>query len=222
MKSVCLMLGVLCLLGAVSSAEEALTPVSKDALHFRLEVGVRPGHIITGWLDTRGDGGESFDSVVLDADGDGKVETVTTFGKVTDYRTKAEIYNPQVVVEREDAKWVLDLRYSRFQKTADGTHTYIRWSVTKGGFYAWFINGKTMFHATAEAAAKAKPLRMGPPFHFETTTSTQGTKGLVNIGLKDANGCTMRLARLDKGEVRPQVRLIQNGEQRFEEHAAYG
>ena len=48
MKSVCLMLGVLCLFAAVSSAEEALTPESNNALHFRLEVGVRPGHIVTG------------------------------------------------------------------------------------------------------------------------------------------------------------------------------
>ena len=44
---------------------------------------------------------------------------------------------------------------------------------------------------------------MGPPFHFQTGTRMRGREALVNIGLKDANGCTLRLARVNRAIVAP-------------------
>ncbi|MCP3859722.1 MAG: hypothetical protein GY704_08730, partial [Phycisphaeraceae bacterium] len=78
------------------------------------------------------------------------------------------------------------------------------------------------FHTTAKAAAAAKSIRMGPPFHFKTGTRTRGREALVTVGLKDVQGSTLRLARIGKGQVRPKVEMTQDGAQRFEAWATYG
>jgi hypothetical protein len=224
---VLLSLGTLCLLASLAPAEEALVPVSPNAVHFRLEVGLEPGHVVAGWLDVRGESGTEFDAAVLDLDADGEPETVQPFGMVKDYRTQKNVRHPKIAIERDGVKWELDLRYSGLVPSQPRLNTYIRWSATKGDLYAWFINGRVLFHATAEAAAKAKPVRLGPPFHFEVGTRQRGAQALARVGLKDANGCTMRLARqrTERGNVRElkiKVRLTQDGETRYETWASYG
>jgi len=227
MKPLLITLGIVCLLaGPALAGDEAVKtyePLSPKALHFRLEVGVEAGHVVTGWLDTRSDGGDGHDSFVLDLDGDGKAETVRTFPRVQDYRTKEMVYHPQIRVPHEGGEWMVDLRYSRFQPAGEtARQASIRWSVTKGDFYAWFINGRVRFHTTAEAAAAAKPIRLGPPFHFQTGARTRGREALVTVGLKDAHGGTLRLARIGKGQLRPRITLTQAGEKRHEAWATYG
>jgi len=224
MRALCITLGALCLLSATVSAGDVLAPRSKEAIHFRLEVGVEPGHIVAGWLDTRGESKDGFDCAVLDLDEDGTAETVQMFPMVKDPRTGIEVPHQKVTVRHEDADWELDLRYSRFQP-AEGTtsaQAHIRWSVRKDEFYAWFINGRVTFHTTAAAAADAAPVRMGPPFTFQTGSRTRGPDALVQVGLKDSNGCTMRLARVAGTERKIRVHLFEGKESRFETWAAYG
>jgi hypothetical protein len=223
MKLLSITLGIVCLASAARAAEERLEPRSPEAIHFRLEIGVKPGHVVAGWLDTRGEAGEGFDSAVLDLDGDGRAETVQTFPEMRDYRTETMMPHPQVVVEHEGGRWQLDLRYSRFRPAGEtAREATIRWVLTKGDFYAWFINGRATFHTTAEAASAAEPIRMGPPFRFQTGTRTRGRQALVTVGLKDVNGGTLRMAKIGRGELRPHVEIIDDGETRYEAWARYG
>ncbi len=72
------------------------------------------------------------------------------------------------------------------------------------------------------AAAAAEPIRMGPPFHFDTGSRTRGREGLVTVGLKDANGCTLRLARKNGQIVQPTLKLLTGGSEVAQAQASYG
>jgi hypothetical protein len=166
--------------------EKAAAPAAEQALHFRIDAGVKPGNVVAGYLDESGGPGKGFDRVSLDLDGDGTYETVQAAGTVQDYRTKKPVPKPTVTIERDGAKWVLDL-YSlgRSRPVArDGkAMTYAHWSVTSGDLYAWFINGRVTLYTDAESAKAGKAIRLGPPFKFDTGTSMRGPDAMVRVGL---------------------------------------
>ena len=63
---------------------------------------------------------------------------------------------------------------------------------------------------------------MGPPFRFDTGTRTRGRQGLVSVGLKDANGSALRLARKDGQIVQPTLKLFTDGAEVLQTQASYG
>ncbi|MEN8151582.1 MAG: hypothetical protein ABFS86_17335 [Planctomycetota bacterium] len=220
--TVCLLLAVA---AVTAGGEPPPEPVSKLELHFRIEVGVEPGHVVAGYLDESKGTGKGFDRIALDLDGDGEYETVQEAATQKDYRTQKTIPKPQVTIEREGATWILDL-YSigRVRPVVrDGkVQTYAHWSVTSGELYAWFINGRVTLHADAAKAKAGKPIRLGPPFRFETGSGKQGPDATVRVGLKDSQGFTMRLARKDKAQQQIRVRLAGVGQPLIDTHAPYG
>jgi hypothetical protein len=223
MRGFALAAGLLLLLAPTALADEAPQPTSENAIYLRLMVGIETPKLVTGFMDESKGTGTGYDIALLDLDGDGSPETRQVFGTYQVPRTERTAPDPKIRITHEDCEFVLDLRYSRFTPVKGVAATYIRWSVTKGsGFYAWFINGRVNFFTSAEEAAKADPIKMGPPFHFETGTRTRGREGLVTIGLKDANGCTLRLARKDGKQVAPQIKLMQDGEEVYQTQASYG
>lgn len=222
--TVCLLLAVV----AVTTGEEPPpetkpAPAVEKALHFRIEAGVRPGHIVAGRIEKSGDQG--YDRILLDLDGDGTCETVQDAPQQQDYRTKKMYPKPAVTIEREGAKWVLDL-YSLGRVRAapkDGKLvTYAHWSVTNDDLHAWFINGRVTLYADAKTASEAKTIRLGPPFKFDTGTSMQGPNAMVRVGLKDGNGFTMRLARKGQEQAKIRVQLTAGEKQFVDTHATYG
>ncbi len=226
MRGLALTAGILCLLatGAIAdSAVQPVQPVSDNAVYLRLEVGIEKPILITGFLDESKGTGEGYDVAFLDLDGDGILETRQEFGTWEMPRTKEKRPDPKVRISHEGCDWVLDLRYSRFTVQDGVAPVSIRWTVTRGEeFYAWFINGRVNFFADPKAAAEADPIRLGPPFHFKTGTRTRGRQGLVTVGLKDANGCTLRLARTNGKTVQPTLKLLSEGSEVLQTQASYG
>jgi hypothetical protein len=227
MKRTILITGLVLVLAmsATAADEASRTPVSEQPLHFRLEAGVTPGHIVTGWLDESKGTGKGYDCVALDRDGDGVFETKEMFPTQPHRQTKKPIPKPTVTVEQDGATWALDL-YSIGQRrpsTAGGkVNCYIRWSVTKGDFYAWFINGRVNLYADAARAKTEKTIRLGPPFRFDTGATTRGPSALLRVGLKDGNGCTMRLARMGKPYRYIDVILKAGEKEALNTHPPYG
>jgi len=220
--TVCLLLAVAALAAGV---ETSIEPVSKEPLHFRLEVGARPGHVVTGWIDESKGTGEGYDLAVLDLDGDGVFETKQVFGTQKNYTTQKQVPKPVIAIEREGARWALDVYSLGMRRPAikDGSLvTYVRWSVTKGDFYAWFINGRVTLYTDAAKAKAAPTIRLGPPFTFDTGSATRGADALVRIGLKDGLGCTMRLARIGREQRRIEVALRAGEKEMLSTHAQYG
>jgi hypothetical protein len=215
----------LIVIGPVTAEEPTIVPLSEEPLHFRLEVGVQPGHIVSGWLDESKGTGTGFDMAVLDLDGDGRYETKQSFGTQLNYTTKKQVPKPVVTIEHEDATWVFDLNSLGFRRPylKAGTYSaYMKWSVTKGDFYAWFINGRTTLTTDRMTAQKAPPIRLGPPFSFTAAGATKGAEALLRFGVKDGNGCTMRLARVGKVQRRPEVVLSAEGKEVEKATATYG
>lgn len=211
MKSIPIVVVLLGLSAAGALAEEA-APVSAEALHFRLEVGVEEPLAVSGLLDETGGTGTGYDVARLDLDGDGVFETEQAFAAGTDPRTKREFRDAKITIERDGATWQVDLYALRFRrpKVEDGrVDAYFRWSVTKGDFYAWFINGRMPLFTTAKAAAEELPAILGQNLAFEVTATTRGPQALLNVGLKDPNGCTLRLARVGAEQQTPTVTLDQ-------------
>jgi hypothetical protein len=211
MNRILLALLVVPLLAAVAPAGD--DPPS-PALHFRLEIGVDEILSVHVRLE-----GESFQTARLDLDGDGEYEETRKIERKPNPRTGKPLPNTPLAFLHEGAEWQVD--YSALG--ADRPTTYVRWSVKRGDeFYVWFINGKVPVHRTAEAAREGKAIRLGPPFRFELGAAVRGPDALVNVGCKDANGATLRLARVDGKTRSPTLRLIRGETTEHEGSAKYG
>ncbi|MHC4861283.1 MAG: hypothetical protein ACYTDY_14465 [Planctomycetota bacterium] len=216
MRHALLAICVIALFAAVARSDETDGP----RLHFKVEIGAKETKTIHGWLE-----GDPLATVRLDHDGDGKADETRLIERPVNPRTGKPMPNTKVAFDHEDARWEIDLYGLGMRKPAPGKpmEVYFRWSVTKGrGFYAWFINGRVTLHANAEAAREARPIRLGPPFRFEVSAGQRGKDALVNIGLKDGHGSTLRLARVGGQEIEPTLELRTGEETKHSGHAEYG
>jgi hypothetical protein len=208
--------GFLAIAATVAWSDEPADP----ALHFKLEIGAKETKTLHGWFPD-----DKLEVVCLDHDGDGKADEKRKIERPVNARTGKPMPNTKVAFDHEGARWEIDFYGLGVRKPAPGKASlvYIRWSVTKGKeLYAWFINGRVTLHPTAEAAREAKAIRLGPPFRFEVSTGQRGKDALVNIGLKDGNGSTLRLARVGGQVVKPTLELKTGDEKKHAGSAEYG
>jgi hypothetical protein len=212
-----------CLSTGLGLAAKPVGPASGAALHFRLEIGVEPGHFVSGWLDESEGTGTGYDTAVLDLDGDGAPDEFLSFPMVT--RGTRTYRDVKIRIRHEEADWSFEpysVGYRRPEAEKGVATIYLRWAVTAGERYCWFINGRGNLYADAAAARRAAPIRLGPPFRFEIGTTTRGRSPLVRVGLKDSQGSTLRLSRSSGEEVRPRVRLLTAEEVHLDTYARYG
>lgn len=139
----------------------------------------------------------SYDRAVLDLDGDGRFEKTVEAEKGR-YGSSKDRFGTTLPLVLGSATYQIELSGSSIDPFEG--EAYLLWSVKKEDAYLWFINGKVKLYPTVEAAAAGKALRLGPPFHFEASTSTRGADALVNVGCKDANGATLRVAQRNRKE----------------------
>jgi hypothetical protein len=198
-------------------------PGDDGKLHFKVEIGTDPVRTVHGYLEPPAPG-SNMCAAFLDFDGDWHYEATQVITLGENRNTGEPLPNPKVRFETEGMDWELEL-FGLFLRadTAGGTiTTSVRWKVTMGDAYAWFINGHGLVYRTAEAARKGKAIRLGPPFRFDVKASTRGPDALVTVGLKDANGCTLRMLRAGKATRSPAFVLANDGGQVFEEDLSFG
>jgi hypothetical protein len=203
-----------------SGDEEPLKP-----LHFRIEAVADQVHTAAGRIEASGEGGRKYDRAVLDLDGDGNFEKRIALEE-SPYPPTEGRFSVELDLELGGLNWRLDL-HGPLAKPFEGT-VHMDWTQRRNELFLFFINGKATLYATAEEAAKGQAIRLGPPFRFDVRTSKRGPDALVNVGLKDSNGCTMRIATRSGenptmgDESRIQLTLLADGEARSTLEAEYG
>jgi hypothetical protein len=179
-------------------AEPSKEAKSLKPLHFRIEAVTDQIHTIAGRLESAAEDGRTYDQAVLDLDGDGRPEKTLDLKSGT-FPTRKGSFSVDLDFELDGSSWNLSMR-GPLDDPFQGP-VYLNWTRRSDELYLFFINGKAPLKPTAEEAAEGPAIRLGPPFHFDLTSTKRGPDALVNVGLKDANGCTLRIAnRLSAGQ----------------------
>jgi len=86
----------------------------------------------------------------------------------------------------------------------------------------FFINGKIKLFSSAADALKGAPVLLGGECKWEISSRIKDSKPLVSAGLKDRNGCTLRIVRQEGKTVSPTLTLIKDGKVEIEEKMKFG
>jgi len=222
-------LAVLLLLSVGAFAEDVAGPSSENALHFKVEIGGEKPKTVLGWFDESKGTGKGLDVVVLDLDGDGKAETRQALQKMQFDIGEGlkEMVQMQCAVAHEGAHWTLTYQDINAWRSADEEPLPPQYmfscTVTKGGAMVAFGGGSTVkLHASAAAAAKAGPLRVGGKIAFDVSATTRGSDPLLNISVVDAGGNRLSQMRIRGKSVPPEFVLSVAGEQKLTGSAEYG
>jgi len=124
----------------------------------------------------------------------------------------------------ERAKYTLYI-YSLTRKTYSrlpGNEYYFHWILDTGGWNYFFINGKMKFFSNAADAMKSKAVRLGGQCQWNISTGLKSGKPVISAGLKDENGCTLRILSGAGGRKSPRLTLMQDGKVRAEENMKFG
>jgi hypothetical protein len=90
------------------------------------------------------------------------------------------------------------------------------------GWVYFFINGRMKLFSNAADALEGKPVRLGGPCRWEISSRSQAGKPMISAGLKDENGCTLRIVRRAGETVSPTLTLVQNGQAKANEQMKFG
>lgn len=167
-------------------ADSALKP-----LYLRIEVMTDELKTLPCSIEASDPVGGRYDHALLDLDGDGRFEKKVEFEKGNFYGS-APRFGFSMPIELGDMTFDIEMGGNQDDPVQGPVH--LMWTLRKEKVYLFFINGQVKLYATAEEAAEGKALRLGPPFRFDLSSSTRGPEALVNVGLKDANGSTLRSA----------------------------
>ncbi|MCY2953788.1 MAG: hypothetical protein NTU53_17700 [Planctomycetota bacterium] len=94
-------------------------------------------------------------------------------------------------------------------KTPVTKDLYFFWRMTDADKWNYFfINGKFHVYPTATDAMRGEPIKIAGKCDWSVTAKQDGENAVVSVGLKDANGCTLRTASSPAGDVAPTLTLL--------------
>ena len=99
---------------------------------------------------------------------------------------------------------------------------YFYWTLDVDDWNYFFINGKMRLSTSATNALIGPPLRLAGPCKWEINARIRDGKPMIPAGLKDENGCTLRIVRKGGKTISPKLTLIQDGQVKAEETMQFG
>ncbi len=96
------------------------------------------------------------------------------------------------------------------------------WFLDTGQWHYFFINGKIKFYSSAADALKGKPVHLASQCQWDISTRTQRGKAVVSAGLKDKNGCTLRIVRRAGQTISPELTLTKDDKVVIAEKMRFG
>ena len=203
---------------------------SERPLYFRVVFGQEGNDSMLGVLDESGGKDSGYNIAYIDENMNGDLadEPAKAFprrkqgSRAGELEPRFEFMGP--FKDQEKAKYTLYI-YSitrKNRRTAPGNGYSFHWLLDTDQWNYFFINGKMTLFSSAAEALKGNPVRLVGQCQWEINSRTQSGKPTISAGLKDENGCTLRIVRRAGKTVSPMLTLIQDGKTKAEKEMTFG
>jgi hypothetical protein len=201
---------------------------SQHPLYFRAVFGEQGNKSTLGVIDESGGTGTGYDVAYVDENRNGDLadDAAKKFAKY-DRGSRAGQINPTFkfcgpLKERPAATYSLNI-YSLEQGTHTGPgDTYFFWTLDTDEWSYFFINGKITLFSSAADALRGTPVHLAGPCKWEINSQTRDSKPIISAGLKDENGCTLRIVRKAGKTISPTLTVMQDGKVKTEDKMQFG
>ncbi len=209
---------------------------SEHPLYFRALLGKEGKASLLGVLDESGGTGTGYNIAYVDENMDndltndtpkkfpvGNVPTNSTSGRVvTKPEPRFDFKGP--LREKEVAEYTLNIYALRNTTPVTNPQDkyYFFWYLRTANWNYFFINGQMNLYSKAADALKGTPVRLGGACKWEISSGIREKDALVSAGLKDENGCTLRIVNGATGDPSPQLTLIKDGKTVAQEKMSFG
>lgn len=201
---------------------------SQHPLYFRIVFGEQGNKSTLGVIDESGGTGTGYDVAYVDENRNGDL-TDDAAKKFARYErgSRAGQINPTFkfcgpLNGKAAVTYSLNI-YSLTQRNqADPGDKYFFWTLDTNGWNYFFINGKITLFSSAADALKGAPVRLGGPCKWEINSQNRGSTPMISAGLKDENGCTLRIVRKAGQTISPTLTVMQDGKVKTEEKMQFG
>jgi hypothetical protein len=202
---------------------------SQHPLYFRAVFGEQGNKATLGVLDESGGTGTGYDVAYVDENRNGDLtdDAAKKFDKY-DRGSRAGQINPTFkfcgpLKERAAATYSLNIYLlEQGARAGPGGDTYFFWTLDTDEWSYFFINGKIRLSSSAADALTGTPVRLAGPCKWEINSQTRDDKSMISAGLKDENGCTLRIVRKTGQTISPTLTMMQDGKVKMEEKMQFG
>ena len=203
---------------------------SKHPLYFCVVFGKDGKNPMLGVIDESGGTGTGYDVAYIDENMNGNLmdDSARKFARRKSGSRKGEL-EPRFEFEgpfeaETTAKYTLYI-YSlapRYRGSIQENNYSLHWFLDIKEWNYFFINGKMKLFSSAADALKGTPVLLGGECKWEISSQINNGKSVVSAGLKDRNGCTLRIVRRAGKTVSPTLSLIKDGKVKAEEKMKFG
>ncbi|MDP2895803.1 MAG: hypothetical protein Q8Q12_04500 [bacterium] len=209
---------------------------SERPLYFRALLGKEGKASMLGVLDESGGTGTGYNIAYVDENMDNDLTNDTpkkfpvadvpassSSGRVaTGPEPRFDFKGP--LREKETAEYTLNIYALRNTTPVTNPQDkyYFFWYLRTEQWNYFFINGQMSLYSKAADALKGAPVRLGGTCKWEITGGIREKDALVSAGLKDENGCTLRIVNGETENPSPELTLIKNGKTLAQEKMSFG
>lgn len=201
---------------------------SEHPLYFRVVFGNEGDHSTLGVLDESGGTGSGYDVAYVDENRNGNLtdDAAKKFAKY-DRGSRAGQINPTFnfigpLKDKASAKYSLNI-YTLNQKThADTEDKYFFWTLDTDEWNYLFIGATMRLFSSVADALTDPPVRLAGQCKWQISARTKDGKPTISAGLKDENGCTLRIVRKAGKTISPKLTLLQDGKTKTEKDMTFG
>jgi hypothetical protein len=243
MRKICLVFTVVLLWPSlVHSGVDVKSPLPKEPkygserpLYFRALLGKEGKASMLGVLDESGGTGTGYNIAYVDENMDNDLTNDTpkkfpllegrisaSSGRVTRPDPRFDFKGP--LREKETAEYTLNIYALRSTTPVRNPQDkyYFFWYLRTEKWNYFFINGQMSLYSKAAEALKGTPVRLGGTCKWEISSGIREKDALVSAGLKDGNGCTLRIVNGATENPSPQLTLIKDGKTVAQEKMSFG
>jgi hypothetical protein len=204
---------------------------SKHPIYFRALLGKERKASMLGVLDESEGTGTGYNIAYVDENMDNDLtnDSPKKFPLLKERTTSRSTPDPRFdfkgpLKNKETADYTLNIYALRSRGPVGALQDkyYFFWYLRTDNWNYFFINGQMGLYSSAAAALKGKPVRLGGTCKWDISSGTRDNQVLVSAGLKDENGCTLRIVESQTGNPSPKLTLTKDGQTVKQEEMRFG